>query len=147
VTTGTEVIVDPIEHNRRVIELYFGELFNEGKIELVSELLSEDYVNRSPGSPTLPTGREGVAIVVRALREAFPDLHYTVLDQLASEDAVWTRTRLTGTHRGSLFGIPASGRAVQVEQVTVERFRDGKIVEHWRLTDDLAMMKQIGVVS
>jgi steroid delta-isomerase-like uncharacterized protein len=139
--------MSPVEHNLHIIELYFEELFNQGRTELVEELLSPDYVNRSPGSPDLPTGREGVAIVVRALHEAFPDLRYTVLDQIASEDAVWTRTRLTGTHRGPLFGIPASGRAVQVEQVTIERFRGGKIVEHWRLTDDFAMMRQIGMVS
>jgi steroid delta-isomerase-like uncharacterized protein len=138
--------MSPVEHNQRAISRYFEELFNAGRTELVEELLSPDYVNRSPGSPQLPTGREGVTLVVRALREAFPDLRYAVLDQIASEQAVWTRARMTGTHRGPLFGIPASGRAVQVEQVTIERFRDGKIVEHWRLTDDLAMMKQIGVV-
>jgi predicted ester cyclase len=52
---------------------------------------------------------------------------------------------MTGTHRGALFGLPPTGRAVKVAQMTIERFRDGKIIAHHRVTDDLAMMRQLGL--
>jgi steroid delta-isomerase-like uncharacterized protein len=133
------------QHNRRVIERYFHELFNQGRVELVDELLHPDYVNHSPGSGDLPRGREGVSIVVGALRRGFPDLHYQIEDLVVAEDAVAARTTLTGTHRGDLFGMPATGRAVRVAQMTIERFRDGRIVAHHRLTDDLSMLRQLGV--
>ena len=54
---------------------------------------------------------------------------------------------MTGTHRGDLFGLPATGRRVQVDQINIEHIRDGRIVEHWRVTDELQLMRQLGVVQ
>jgi steroid delta-isomerase-like uncharacterized protein len=130
-----------------VIERYFAELFNQGRVELVPELLHERYVNHSPGSPDLPRGREGVTIVVQALRAAFPDLTYTIEDLVVGEGAVAARTTLRGTHTGVIFGLPPTGRKVEVAQLTIERFLDGRIVAHHRVTDELAMMRQLGVVA
>lgn len=129
-----------------VIRRYFEELFNQGKVELVNDLLHAEYVNHSPGSPQLPRGREGVAIVVEALRRALPDLHYQIDDMIVGDDGVAVRATLTGTHRGDLFGLAATGRFVNVTQMTFERFRDGQIVAHHRLTDDLSMLRQLGVL-
>lgn len=131
---------------QQVIEQYFEGLFNRGRTELVSELLHPDYVNHSPGSPELPRGREGVRIVVEALRRGFPDLHYTIDDLVVGEDAVAVRATMTGTHTGDLFGMPPTGKSVRVTQYTIERFADGRIAHHYRLTDDLTMMRQLGML-
>jgi len=130
---------------RMVIERYFGELFSRGKIELVPELLHPEYVNGSPGSPDLPRGRDGVVLVVQALRTAFPDLNYTIEDMVIGADSVAVRTTLRGTHRGDFFGLPPTGKAVEVSQMTIEHFRDGKIVAHYRVTDELGLQRQLGV--
>jgi steroid delta-isomerase-like uncharacterized protein len=135
-----------MHRNERLIRRYFDELFNQGRVDLVDELLAPDYVNHSPGAPDLPTGRAGVAIVVAALRRAFPDLRYTIDELVVADDAVAARTTMTGTHEGDLFGLPPTGRAVRVAQHTIERIRDGRIVAHHRLTDDLAMLRQLGVL-
>lgn len=129
-----------------VIRRYFEELFNQGRVELVPELLHPEYVNHSPGSPDLPRGRDGVAVVVKALREGMPDLRYTIEDMVVGSDAVAIRATLTGTHTGSLFGMAPSGNSVRVSQLTIERFRDGRIVSHHRQTDDLSMLRQLGVL-
>jgi steroid delta-isomerase-like uncharacterized protein len=136
-----------MDEKRIVIERYFSQLFNQGKVALVTELLHPDYVNGSPGSPELPRGREGVAIVVKALRTAFPDLRYEIEDMVIGADAVAVRTTLRGTHRGDFFGIAPTGRSVEVSQMTIERFKDGKIVAHHRLTDELTLQRQLGVVK
>jgi steroid delta-isomerase-like uncharacterized protein len=132
---------------RNVITRYFEELMNEGRIDLVDELLHPEYVNHSPGSPQMSTGRDGVKWVVGRLREAFPDLRYTIEDMVVGEDAVAVRTTLTGTHRGDFFGIAPTGRAVKVAQFNLERFRDGRIVAHRRLTDDLTLLRQLGALQ
>ena len=129
------------------IRRYFDELFNQGRTELVTELLHPAYVNHSPGSPELPRGRTGVVLVVQALRAAFPDLHYTIDDLVVGEDAVAARTTLRGTHRGDFFGLAATGRSVTVTQMTIERFRDGQIVAHHRVTDELTLLRQLGAVT
>jgi steroid delta-isomerase-like uncharacterized protein len=130
--------------NRLLIERYFHELFNGGRVELIDALLHPDYVNHSPG-PGVPPGRQGVALVVGALREAFPDLHYRIEDLVVAPDAVAARTTMSGTHLGSFFGLPPTGKAVRVAQFTIERIRDGRIVAHHRLTDELAMRRQLGL--
>lgn len=132
--------MNPLEH---VVRRYFDELFGRGDLRLIEELLHPDYVNHSP-SPGLPVGREGLAIVVPALRAAFPDLHYTIEDLVVGPDAVATRTTMRGTHRGDFFGLAPTGRAVAVAQMTFERFRDGRIVAHHRVTDEAALARQLG---
>src|SRR5215470_7301127 len=122
---------------KKIIERYFNELFNQGRIDLVPDLLHDRYVNHSP-SPGLPPGRAGVIVVVEALRRAFPDLTYTIEDLVVGDDAVAVRTRVRATHRGDFFGAPPSGRAIDVQQITIERFLEGKIVAHHRVTDELS---------
>lgn len=131
---------------RTVIQRYFDELFNRGQTELVNELLHPEYVNHSPGWPDLPRGREGVALVVRAMRDAFPDLHYTIEEQIEQGDAVVVRARVRGSHRGEFLGRAGSGRGFDVQQITIERFRDGRIVAHHRVTDELGLQRQIGIL-
>lgn len=133
-------------HKAQVIRRYFEELFNRGQVQLVPELLHPDYVNHSPGSPELPRGREGVVIVVEALRRGLPDLHYEIEDMIVGDDAVAVRTTLTGTHTGDLFGIPATNRPIHVSQMTFERFCDGRIIAHYRQTDDLSLLRQLGAL-
>jgi len=130
------------DDKQAVITRYFTELFGGGRLELVDELLHPAYVNHSP-SPGLPPGRDGVRVVVAALRMAFPDLHYAIEDLVIGPDAVATRTTMRGTHLGDLFGLAPTGRRIEVGQMTIERFRDGKIVSHHRLTDEAALMRQL----
>lgn len=132
---------------KALIRRYFEELFNQGKVELVNELLAPDYVNHSTASPEQSRGRDGVKDVVLALRTAFPDLSYEILDLVEGETAVAVRTRMTGTHLGDFFGTPPTGRSIDVSQITIERFRGCQIVAHHRVTDELSLMKQLGLVS
>lgn len=129
-----------------VIRRYFEDLFNRGQLALLPELLHPEYVNHSPGSPDLPRGRDGVGIVVQELRRGLPDLHYQIEDMVVGDDSVAVRATLTGTHTGDLFGMPPTGHAIKVSQMTFERFREGRIVAHHRLTDDLSMLRQLGVL-
>lgn len=125
-----------------VIHRYFAELFGQGKLELIDELLHPAYVNHSP-SPGLPPGREGLRVVVPALRAAFPDLSYTIEELVVGADSVATRTTVRGTHRGDFFGLAPSGRAFSVQQMTIERFEGERIIAHHRVTDEAALIRQL----
>lgn len=141
-TTGN----DSARLKSEVIRRYYDELFNQGRVELVDELLAADYVNHSTSSPLQARGRDGVAAVVRDLRRAFPDLHYTIEEMVISDDAAAIRTTLTGTNDGDFFGLPPTGRRIRVSQITMERFRGDRIVAHHRLTDDLTLLRQLGAL-
>jgi steroid delta-isomerase-like uncharacterized protein len=75
-----------------------------------------------------------------------PDLKVDILDMIAEGDKVATRYTVEGTHEGDLFGVPPTGRRVSIESFTVERVSDGRIREHWRVTDTLDMMQQLGAI-
>lgn len=137
---------DPSTTRAHVIRRYYDELWNQGRVELVDELLDPAYVNHSPGSPSQDRGREGVRAVVQAMRSAFPDLCYVIEDLVVGADAVAVRTTLSGTHRGDFFGLAPSGRTFRVSQICVERFSGDRIVAHHRLTDELALRRQLGVL-
>jgi steroid delta-isomerase-like uncharacterized protein len=135
------------DRNRAVVERYFEEVWNQGRLDVLDELLTGDYRNHTPSTVDPPPGPTGLKPIVAAMRRAFPDLHYAIERMVVAADAVAAQVTLTGTHRGDLFGLPATGRPVRVTQMNIERLRDGRIAEHWRVTDELALMRQLGVVT
>ncbi len=133
------------EESKATMRRYFG-IFEQGNIDLLDELLAAEYVNHSPATPDLPIGPEGVKGVVAMFRSGIPDLRVVVEDMIAEGDKVATRYTLEGTHEGELFGVPPTGQRLSVKSISMERVSDGKIQEHWRITDSLDMMQQLGVV-
>jgi predicted ester cyclase/uncharacterized membrane protein YphA (DoxX/SURF4 family) len=125
---------------------YFDEVWNRGRVEVLDELLAPEYVNHTPSVGNPPPGPSGLKPIVLAMRRAFPDLRFTIEDVVVGPDAVAIRTTMTGTHEGDLFGIAPTHRRINVTQIQIERVRGGRIVEHWRVTDELTLMRQLGVV-
>src|SRR5215216_4070940 len=134
-----------VEENKAIMRQYFEGAWEQGNIELLDELLAADYVNHNPATPEMPTGPEGVKGVVSMFRSGMPDLKVVIEDMVAEGDEVVTRYALEGTHRGELFGAAPTGKRLSIKSITVERVSDGKIVELWRVTDELDMMRQLGV--
>ena len=135
-----------IEENKAIVRRFWGVWEENNFIDLVDELLAPDYVNHSPGFPNQPTGPEGVKAIINMFRSGMPDLRVNILDMIAEGDKVVVRYTIEGTHEGELFGVPPTGRQLSIESMTVERVSDGKIREHWRITDSLDMMQQLGAI-
>jgi predicted ester cyclase len=66
--------------------------------------------------------------------------------QVQEGDLLLTRIRTRGTHKGTFFGIPATGRTFHSTGIHILRYKDGKIAEHWGNSDDLGMMNQLGAL-
>ncbi|TFW17156.1 ester cyclase [Massilia arenosa] len=132
--------------NRRTILRYFDEVWNAGRVDVLDELLTADYLNHSASFPNPRPGPDDLKPIVRAMRAGIPDLHYEVLDIVEAEDRLAIYTRVTGTHAGELFGMAPTGRRIDVKQMQIEWMREGRICQHWRLTDELALLRQLGQV-
>ena len=90
---------------------------------------------------------DGLKLFPRALREGIPDLQCLVEEVVAEGDRVGGRFSLQGTHRGTLLGIPPTGKRIHAGVIVIARFDDaGKWVEDWASWDQLGMLQQIGVV-
>ena len=96
--------------------------------------------------PNPVPGPEGLKPIISALRKAFPDLCFTIENMVISETQVAIHCTMHGTHKGDLFGLAATGRKIKVNQMQIERIINGKLVEHWRQSDDLGMMRQLGQI-
>lgn len=137
--------------NKEVVRRYYEEAFNEGRTDLLEELIAEDVVNHDPVSddslsPEEARGFEGFVRHVEAAREGLPDATVTIEDMIAEDDEVLVRFTLEGTHEGRLFGFEPTGNRIEGSNMVLVRLEDGKIVERWAESDNLAFLQQLGVL-
>ena len=125
---------------------------NTGDTTQVSEFISPTYFNHEsqmdPVRSKMRGPQEFIDTVIN-IRKAFSDLHYELLDSVASNDKVVSIVSVKGKHTGSFFSfIPPTGNKIFYRAVHVFTIGDdGKISEHKAIRDDLALMYQLGVVK
>jgi steroid delta-isomerase-like uncharacterized protein len=132
-----------METNSRIVRRFVEEVLNQGKIDLAGKFFWEDMVEQVP-LPGQGPGLEGLKEVLRGLRGAFPDMHWSIEEQIAEGDKVLTRFEWTGTHRGVFLGVPATNRPVKVWGMVIDRLQNGKIKDTRIIMDTLGLMMQLG---
>jgi predicted ester cyclase len=116
--------------------------FSRGNLAVCDELFSPDAVEHQRGNGS---GVEGVKGVISALRSAFSDFRIEVEDIVVDNEMVWFRNRATGTNDGSLMGFPPTHRKVDITVIDIVRIKDGRVVEHWGVPDQLGVLLQLGL--
>lgn len=129
------------ESQRRFVE----EIQNQGRIDVVDELIAEDMVDHTP-FPGLPPNREGARMIFEAIRAGFPDHDAEIVHLVAEGNMVATYKTFTGTHEGEFMGIAPTGRKVTIRVMDFVRYRDGQIVEHWNIVDQAGLLQQLGAM-
>ena len=130
-----------------LIKRFYDEVIAGGNLDLIDELTTDDLVDHEEGLPGQPSGREGVKFFVNAMREAFPDVRTKEFGPaLVDGDLEAARVFVTGTHKGELMGVAATDKTVEFESLDIIRVEDGKVAEHWGVTDVASLMQQIGAI-
>ena len=129
-----------------LIQRFYDEMLGNGDLDKIDELVTDDVVDHEQGLPGQPEGKEGVAFFVNAMRSAFSDLRATVGQSLESGDLASAHVTITGKHTGEFMGVPATDKSFEIEAIDIIRIEDGKCAEHWGVTDNMALMQQIGAV-
>jgi steroid delta-isomerase-like uncharacterized protein len=113
--------------------------------DAVAAVFAEDAVLSEVGRPGEVRGRAAIRERAAMLLGAFPDFRLERIELVIDGDRHADRWVMTGTHRGPLFGLPATGRAVRVEGATFTRLGpDGLVAEDVHLTDFAGLMAQLG---
>ena len=133
------------EGNKACSRRVFEEVWNQGKLDEIYEIFDTDFILHDPGAGEV-RGPEGYKEFVTMYRTAFPDIHFTIEDQIAEKDKVVNLLTFTATHKGRLKGIPPTGAQVTVTGVTFCCYGDGKMLEAWVHSDALGMLQQLGVM-
>jgi steroid delta-isomerase-like uncharacterized protein len=134
------------QDSKAISRRFFEEVWNGGNLNALDELATPDSVlyDRDMGEHRgIAAGREFIS----TYRKAFPDLRFTIEEQIAEDDKVVTRWKARGTHRGELMGIPPTEKSVTVSGITIDRIADGKISETIGSWDALGLMQQLGVLA
>src|SRR5258708_7084307 len=127
--------------NAATYRRWFDEGCSRGNVDLADELYSPDYVTHAVG-PDLPPTLDGLKMFIRALRQGIPDLQCPVEEVVAEGDRVAGRFSMRGTNAGTLFGIPATGKPVDVGGRVITRFNEaGNGVEDWPSWDQPGIIR------
>ncbi|MFJ2735992.1 ester cyclase [Streptomyces sp. NPDC087317] len=123
----------------------FGEAVVTGNLDDLAGIVAPDSIDHDPAPGQAP-GPEGYTAMFGELRTAFPDLHVEVEHLVVTDDELAFAYTITGTHLGSLMGRPATGKKVSYRGMQISRFDgDGKLVERWGSSDELGMLRQLGL--
>jgi len=138
-----------VEADKKLVVRHFQELWNEGDVEKVYDFFAKDFTNFGQRKGD---GREAMKLVVQVWRNAFPDLKFAVDYVIAEGDLVMCEVSFQGTHLRELPLIPPlsgpplqpSGKHFKAKHIHRFRLKDGLIVEHFAVRDDLSMFRELG---
>jgi steroid delta-isomerase-like uncharacterized protein len=131
-----------VEANKALIRRYI-ETWNRGDIGELVQFWSPDLVHHTR---TDSHGYEETKRIIAQFMSNFADMRFRIEDMIAEGDKVVTRLKWRATHTGDYLGTPASGRTVECALIGIARIVDGKIAEHWGVTDELYLMQQMGLL-
>ena len=132
-----------LETDKRVVRDFVERCINSQDLDAAGDYVADDVVEQVP-FPGQGPGLAGLKDVLRGLFAAFPDMHWTIDEQIAETGTVLTRFTWTGTHEGEFFGVPASGQTVSVWGMVIDRIEDDRISHTRILMDAFGLMRQIG---
>ena len=127
---------------RKLIE----EAWNNRNLNIVDEVVDTSYSYHDPSSPDFGGGPQGYKARVVFYATVFPDMRFVIEDPIAEGDKVVLRWQVSGTQRGDLLGIRATGKFTTGSGITVLQFKNGKVVDDWCLWDALSLLRQLGAL-
>jgi predicted ester cyclase len=133
------------EQNKAISRRIPVEVFEQGRVAVVDEICAPDMIEHGTPPPGIPQGREGIKAIALALRKGFPDIKYRIDHQIAEGDIVASYVTVSGTHKGEIFGMPATGKRAEWAEAHFVKVVNGKLTEHWGVQDQLGMLRQLGL--
>jgi len=130
--------------NKAIVRRLYEEVWNKRRLEVVDELISPSHALNDPDVSGSQTGPELYKRRVVKFTVSFPDLRFTIEDMIAEKGKVVVCWIISGTHKGEFMDIPATGRKVSIEGITIHHITNGKILDSYARWDALGLMRKLG---
>jgi predicted ester cyclase len=138
-----------LEDNVAAVHKMYDEL-NHNNLDVIDEVMSPDFTAHGETmslDPNNPDRRAAIKQGVMIAKQIFPDLWVTVDDTVAQGDKVVSRMTWRGTQKDPFMGVPPSGQTITWTGIAINRFdQNGKMVERWFNSDELGMMRSMGMI-
>jgi steroid delta-isomerase-like uncharacterized protein len=121
------------------------ECWNQGKLNVVSELVADNCRFHDPVFPNLTSGAQNLKTHIETCRRGFPDLRFAIDDTIAERNEVVIHWTATGTHKGTFLGMQPTNRKATVSGTSIFRIDGSKITEEWAHWNLMSMMEQLGL--
>jgi predicted SnoaL-like aldol condensation-catalyzing enzyme len=142
----TEVTVMSFDENKRITRRVLVELFENGNLEAIDELIDPEFVNHE-APPSSLQGPEGMKETITWLRGLWGPMRAEIEDEICEGDKVVARVTMHGRHVGEFLGQPPTGKEFATKQIHIWRLQDGMVIEHWSVRDDLGQALQLGLIG
>ena len=134
-----------LEENKKFMNHFIKEVINNKNLNAANDLVAEDFTEQVP-FPGQEHGREGLKFALNSMFTGFPDMKWTVHEQIAEGEKVVTRFTWTGTHKGDFMGIPPTNKTVEVWGVVIDVVKNKLFAESRIIMDSIGLLHQLGVM-
>ena len=136
---------DPVAANIKAYSHTWDEIMNKGKLDMFNDSnFTKDVVMHV--SPADIVGIDSSRAYYANFLNGFSKISFTIKDVFGQGEKLVKYWNFKGTHTGSFFGIPATGKTVSIDGTTLVRMSGGKIAEERDFVDNLDMMTQLGLM-
>ncbi len=134
------------DKNKQIVQNFIRVVWNGRDLSALPDFWAEDCINHAmPGTDNL--GLNALRIYHDSFFDdfffAFPDIQIEIVQQVGEGDRIATYITSQGTHSGTFYGIPPTGKHISTSVIRIDRVRDDKIIEHWSVSDAAGLMQQI----
>jgi predicted ester cyclase len=132
--------------NMAVIRQIFDQGVNKGNLSVPFQNESPSYVDHEVYGAGYPSGRDGVKAIISVTGTAIPNLKTQIVQAAPYGDGnnIFLIMRSTGTNTGAFLGIPPTGKPIDIDLMERFRLENGKVVEHWGISDTLGLLGDLG---
>lgn len=141
-TTTHPIHTTSVSANLAVLRRFVDEILNNGRFEVMAELIHADYRYYGPDGGQI-SGRDGLQELIAGFREGFSDLNAQITAEIEDGECIVLTIVLTGTHDGDFAGMPPSGKRLEMPMAVVTQFVDRQIIEDREYYDTATMMTQL----
>lgn len=133
------------EENKAVVRRFYDEVMGQGRIEVLDDVMVEDFVDHGEALFGSPQGRDTLRQGIAATHDILQGLNVTLHEMVAEGDLVGVRGTMRCRHGGTFLGVAGTGHELTWEGIAIFRLADGKIAERWFNSDSISILRQLAL--
>jgi hypothetical protein len=134
-----------LSENLEMYETVWDDILNSREIDKINETNFDPNITMVSATENIE-GIKGFKAYYQNYLSGFSNIEFTIVDVFGQGDKIVKHWIFKGTHTGEFFGIPASGKDVDIDGVTLVKMKDGKIAQEQDFMDNLSFYQQLGLI-